>query len=332
MRLAFLATSYPRVPGDAAGHFVRAEARAAVRAGHEVHVIAPGVRADEGIVGHTIGGGDLFGWPGAAARVRARPARLVGLPAFWRDARRVIDALQPERTIAHWLVPSAYPLLRADEIVCHGADVRLLLSLPLPLRTRIVRRTLRRAERVRFVARSLRDGLLAACDDETAALLLARGCVVPPAIDVDERDAPDREVLPARFVVAAGRFVDDKRFDWAIEACSAARVPLVLLGDGPREPALRHRARATPGQVVFVGRVSRPRALGILAAAAVLIHPSASEAAPTVVLEARALGVPVVATPAGDVARWAARDPEIHVGEDVADLARLLARVLHAAA
>ncbi|HVY44240.1 MAG TPA: glycosyltransferase, partial [Minicystis sp.] len=56
-----------------------------------------------------------------------------------------------------------------------------------------------------------------------------------------------------------------------------------------------------------------------VAAADVLLHASAVEGAPTVVREARALGVRVVACPAGDLAAWAAADPGITLAEPTAE-------------
>jgi teichuronic acid biosynthesis glycosyltransferase TuaC len=44
-----------------------------------------------------------------------------------------------------------------------------------------------------------------------------------------------------------------------------------------------------------------------------LLSTSAHEGAPSVVREARALGVPVVAVAAGDLAEWAKADPGIVV-------------------
>jgi len=40
---------------------------------------------------------------------------------------------------------------------------------------------------------------------------------------------------------------------------------------------------------------------------------SEAEGAPTVIREARALGVPVLATPVGDVLLWASEDPGIEI-------------------
>ena len=77
--------------------------------------------------------------------------------------------------------------------------------------------------------------------------------------------------------------------------------------------------------MTFTGALPRREALAWVAAADALLHPSAVEAAPTVVREARALGVPVVACDAGDVVAWARDDAGIHLAEASADgLARAL--------
>ena len=66
------------------------------------------------------------------------------------------------------------------------------------------------------------------------------------------------------------------------------------------------------GQVIrHVAMASAKTVSQAIAAADVLVHCSTVEAAPSVVREARACGVPVVATDAGDVGRWAATDPDI---------------------
>jgi hypothetical protein len=50
-----------------------------------------------------------------------------------------------------------------------------------------------------------------------------------------------------------------------------------------------------------------------MAACDVLLHTSEAEGAPSVVREARVLGLRVVATPSGDLEEWSARDPQIVV-------------------
>ena len=105
-----------------------------------------------------------------------------------------------------------------------------------------------------------------------------------------------------------------------------------MVGDGPARAALARQAEEGGGTAAtFVGALPRREALAWVAAAGVLLHPSAVEAAPTVVREARALGVPVVACDAGDIAAWARDDAGIRVAEASAEgLAQALGEVLAA--
>jgi glycosyltransferase involved in cell wall biosynthesis len=80
---------------------------------------------------------------------------------------------------------------------------------------------------------------------------------------------------------------------------------------------LRHELEGLASSFVpkahFVGQISRADALALIAQADKLVHLSDAEGAPTVIREARALGIPVLATAVGDVARWAASDPGIEI-------------------
>ncbi len=101
---------------------------------------------------------------------------------------------------------------------------------------------------------------------------------------------------------------------------------LAVIGDGPARPALERLAASSA--VELLGALPRREALAWIAAADVLIHPSATEAAPTVIREARALRIPVIACDAGDVAAWAEDDPGIRISEPrVEALAEALAQV-----
>jgi glycosyltransferase involved in cell wall biosynthesis len=92
-------------------------------------------------------------------------------------------------------------------------------------------------------------------------------------------------------------------------ALSRAPSRIVVLGDGPLAPAL---ARLDPS-VTALGQRLRPEALAWIAAADLVVSASRNEGAPTVIREARALGVPVLAVPAGDLRAWAATDPGIEL-------------------
>lgn len=331
-RIVVVTTSFPRNDGDPSGHFVRSHARALARSGASVHVIAPigpaaePVRVEPPLLVHPAGGTSLFGFPGAAARAAENPLRLAGAAAFAEGVRRRLRELAPfDRVVAHWIFPSAWPLLAGVaaplDVVSHGADVRLLARLPEPLRCAIVRSLLEREARFQFVATHLLDTLAAALPPALADRLRAASRVEPAPIDVPdlgiaaarlrERNAIGEEPL----AVCVGRLVPEKRYDLALAGVArvAPSVRLALVGDGPERARLEAIAASYGVRSTSTGALPRPSALAWIAAADVLVHPSAAEGAPTVVREARALGTHVVACAAGDLVRWAQLDAGIAI-------------------
>ncbi|MDI1481290.1 glycosyltransferase family 4 protein [Polyangium sp. y55x31] len=335
MKQLVITTSYPASDADPSGHFVRTEARALARQGHEVHVVAPGgspfdeSTQDPAVASlhvHPAGGGALFGWPGAIDRARRSPARLLHALPFAVAARARASAIGPvDRAIAHWIVPSAVPLLLGFpaplEVVGHGADVRLLCAMPAAARLFIVRSLLDRDASFRFAATTSLDALSRTLPAPLAARLERASRIEPVLLDLPDvttrahalRAALDPHPSADKLIVTAGRLVPGKRVDLAIEAATSASMSIVIVGDGPLRAELEALARARRTTAHFVGLVPRDEALAWIAAADVLLHASAEEAAPTVVREARALGVPVVACAAGDVAVWARHDPGLVV-------------------
>ena len=328
MKIALVATSYPADRDDPSGHFVRAEALSLAERGHEVHVIAPApYRGDRQITAHAAGGSSLFAWPGALERAQAFPLRLACAPLFGYGVRRALSRLHPDSVIAHWLVPCAYPLslgcTRGElSVVCHGADVRMLLALPASVRVHIVRAVIQNGSQIRLVSNDLRSRLLSSLPADLSLLVESQSFVQPPSVDV--RDAPPAASLARPYAVCASRLIEGKRTALGVQAilCSASPLDLVVIGDGPLLGTLR---AASSSRLHFLGRRGRNETLGWLRGASLLLHTSAIDAAPTNVLEARALGVPVVSCGAGDVARWAETDDGIRLAlPSAADLARAI--------
>lgn len=159
MKLGVVTASFPRFPGDPAGHFVASHAELLRRAGHAVEVVAagdgvaprrelrPGGLAPTPLADAGAGGADvaplaitrvaspLFFAGGAPEAITAAGWR-AALPAAGLTARlAATTALVSRRaagwdaTAAHWLVPAALaavsvrgPLLA----IAHGGDVHLL--------------------------------------------------------------------------------------------------------------------------------------------------------------------------------------------------------------
>jgi teichuronic acid biosynthesis glycosyltransferase TuaC len=350
VRVVVLTTSFPRGADDPSGHFVRSSALALVAQGHDVHVVAPGgspvspPEDQDGLHVHRAGGGSLFAWPGAIVRLREAPWRLLASGVFGAGALARLGSIgRVDRAVAHWIVPCAFPLASAVraplDVIAHGADVRLLLGVPRDVRERVLSLLLARGARFTFAATALLDALERSLRPALAARLADCAHVEAPPIDVPAvgaRAASLRASLALgegeRLAVTACRLIASKRVELAVSAVHAAggRVRLVVVGDGPEQPALTHRAAELGLAVRFAGALPRREALAWVAAADVLLHPSAVEAAPTVVREARALGVPVVACDAGDIAAWARDDPGIRVARPTTTetLAEALARTL----
>ncbi|MBD0318045.1 MAG: glycosyltransferase, partial [Thermoleophilia bacterium] len=132
--------------------------------------------------------------------------------------------------------------------------------------------------------------------------------VVRNGVDLErlrERAAEPSPLPDARAprVVAVGRLSQEKAFDLLLEAHAAARtgVPheLVILGEGPLLTSLRALADAlgTRDSVLLPGYVPNP--FPVVAGAAAFVLSSRTEGATLSLIEALALGVPVIATRCG---------------------------------
>lgn len=317
-RVAFVTTSYPRYGGDPSGHFVELEATARALRGDTVIVLAPGTRRapNENVAVVGLPGASAFGWPGALARLRERPLLTLAATAFVASACRRLRALGTfDEIVAHWLLPSGFPIGVFGngplEVVLHGSDVRVFRRLPRPARTAIVDRLLARDARFRFVSSKLRDQFVRA----TMPQIVERSVVAPCPIDVggapSRAEARKRFGIPAdeKIAVIVGRLVAAKRPREALEI-ALERNPdrVVVVGDGPLRGAMD-----TDSRVVTVGAKAHADTLAWISAADYLVSASRLEGAPTVIREARALGVSVVAAECGDLAEWARADPGIEI-------------------
>jgi glycosyltransferase involved in cell wall biosynthesis len=283
VRVGVLTTSYPRDADDPAGGFVAGFAGWLRDQGAHVEVIAADARRP------------LFYRGGAPQALRGRA--WLGAAAFssalWRQARA--RARRWDTIVSHWLVPSAAVGMalaggRPHLAIAHGSDVRLLARLP---GGRAFVRTLARRAELIYVAEALRvDG--------------TEGRVVPMGIDVDALASGDRDGARARLgldgvcALFLGRLSREKGADRAI-ATLPDGVTLLIAGAGPERGALEAQARALAGRVRFLGEVRGREKRDLLAAADLLVAPSREEGAPTVILEALAAGLPVVATRAGGI-------------------------------
>ncbi len=245
-----------------------------------------------------------------------------GILAAARAGRR------PDLLHGHWLHPqgtaaanAARALGRPAVLTAHGTDVaRFDGPGGAYYRTHSLAAA-RAAARVICVSGAMRDRL---ADLGVAAERLV---VIPNGVDLErftprERAAARAEIAAALgpavaggergpLLVFAGELLPVKQVDrllravkeLAAGAAAPLRVALALAGGGPEEDRLRTLARelGLGDAVVFTGQRPHAEMPAWLAAADLLVLPSASEGLPLVVPEALAAGTPVVASRVGGI-------------------------------
>ena len=130
--------------------------------------------------------------------------------------------------------------------------------------------------------------------------------VIPWGIDPKRYELPHTEKVNeirnrygARIVLAVGRFVYYKGFDYLIRAMKHVNGNLLLIGEGPLSGKLKRIAKASaPERIFFPGELDDDALVNYYHAADVFVLPSiaSSEAFGLVQLEAMAAGKPVINT------------------------------------
>ena len=205
-------------------------------------------------------------------------------------------------------------------------------SVPGGVRLRALRRTRDRA---------LRRAVHVFCPSEYLRRIALGWGVDPARVSVLPNPAPALPVLPPRdelrraleldgpTLAFAGRLTSQKALDVALVAVAAVPgIALVLLGDGPERPGLERLAAelGLDGRVRFLGGGSRDDVLRLFRAADASLLSSAGANFPHTVVEALAVGTPVVATSVGGVGE-VVRDGENGLLVPPGDAAELAAAI-----
>jgi glycosyltransferase involved in cell wall biosynthesis len=175
------------------------------------------------------------------------------------------------------------------------------------IRTRFLLRTrdlaLRRARHVFCPSAYLRDVALGWGIDPGRVSVLANPA--PDLPRLPSRDELRAELhLEGRVLAFAGRLGPQKALGVALEAIAAVPdVTLAIAGDGPERGALEARTHelGLDGRARFLGSVSREAVLRLFRAADASVLSSSWENFPHTVVEALAVGTPVIATAVGGV-------------------------------
>jgi glycosyltransferase involved in cell wall biosynthesis len=112
------------------------------------------------------------------------------------------------------------------------------------------------------------------------------------------------EETASRYAVFSGRLSEEKGLMTVLRAWkNPANLQLKVIGDGPLRAEAERFAKEERLDVEFVGTLPRPAALRLVAGATLQIVPSLwFEGMPLVILEAWALGVPVIGSRLGGIA------------------------------
>jgi glycosyltransferase involved in cell wall biosynthesis len=198
-------------------------------------------------------------------------------------------------------------------------------------------RILRLCQQVICVSEGLRQELLAAGLNARRLTVVHNGISVTTVCRGAAAGAHDlRHDLGLRpgdvIAMAIGRLSTEKGHSYLLRACQvvAAQRPhlhLVIVGDGPLRASLEREAAhlGIGKRVFFLGfRADVP---ALMIQSELLVHPSLSEGLPNVILEAMALGLPVIATAAGGIPELI-RDGETGLIVPAADVEALASAML----
>ncbi|MDJ0765779.1 MAG: glycosyltransferase family 4 protein [Myxococcota bacterium] len=332
MRIGFVTTSFPRYAGDAAGSFVFSMARAFIRRGHTVDVVAPRppgpTNGDEKAI--RIEGlkqyHAAYAWPqsleqlfygaGVPDNLAANPWLAGLIPSAMIALGRQVAANWRtwDAVISHWLLPSAIVAgivlgrRRHHLAIAHSTDVHLLGALP--GRHRLTQWITHNAHHMGFVSPRLRDAFVSYASPSMKQRILTKSSITPMGIDIAELKSPrTREDIRKGFclgkftVLYLGRLVPVKGVDLLVEAMGQMRdAELLIAGDGPMRAAIEAQARRVNIKARFLGWVGPRVRADLLKACDVLVLPSRQlpdgrqEGFPITLIEGLAASIPVVAS------------------------------------
>jgi glycosyltransferase involved in cell wall biosynthesis len=336
LKIAVIASSYPRFPGDGTAPFVKSISEHLAKQGHEIEVVAPydpAVReVDQGRVRvHRF----RYIWPESLhimgharsldADVRLRPLSYLLLPFFLLGAfitlMRVTGKQKSQVIHAHWVIPNGLvagwvaSIRKIPFIISlHGSDI--YVARKNPLFGAAARWVFHRATGVTACSQELRQAAITLGAPEDTKLLPwgADPDLFHPGLRPAKNQTQLSEDRSRIELAALGRLVHKKGFGTLLAALpdiinKCPGIHLTLGGDGPLKQELMHQAETlgVSGYVTFAGQIPWNQVPELLATSDIFILPSVRDAfgnvdgLPTVLPEAMACGTAVIASDIGGV-------------------------------
>jgi glycosyltransferase involved in cell wall biosynthesis len=313
VKALFVAHSFPRFDGDAAGSFILRLAVGLAEEGVAVRVVAPsaiGLDAASVIQGIEIRrfryaprAHETLAYRGTMAEDVARSVTAkAALGSFIiAETAAVLSQCRtwkPDVIHAHWWFPNGVAASTASRLsriplvtTSHGSDLRLLRGKPAA--RPLARYVFRRSARVACVSQWLAQQAAPLCRTApvVAPMPVAASLFAP---------SPDRDVNRAVFV---GRLSAQKGIEAAIHALALMRRSTVMdvVGDGPDRPSLMTLAArlGLTDRIVWHGHVRHDEIPTLLARASVLLAPFVDEGLGLVAVEAQLCETPPVGFSSG---------------------------------
>lgn len=247
-------------------------------------------------------------YPGAIVpRIREKKSRIVLVPFLFIVLYVNLFKLLPKFDVvhAHWLIPQGImqSFFHKPYIVTgHGGDVT---SLNGGLIKKLKKRCLNRANAVTVVSEHLKAEVQKLYDFKGIEVI-SMGCNL--------HNFGKQYYQPNYFkqegkkvILFVGRLAEKKGVTYLIQAMQSIDAVLVIVGDGFLKRVLMEQAKGMGNKVRFWGSKTHEELKVIYASADILAVPSVTakdgdmEGVPTVIMEAMASGLPIVATKSGGI-------------------------------
>lgn len=321
-RALALVTAWARTPDDVITPWLEALVQQLREVDVELEVLAPAWRGAEG---GTLRGVRVHRFRYAPAplevlsheasvpdQLRARPWWSALVPGYLAAAAlettRLVQRERFELVHAFWPLPHALPglvaaRLRGVPLVSSFFGVELSVAARVPSLRAPLRALVRASDAVTAVS-NFTAARLRALAPEVPVRVIPFGVSVSPGAPQPAAGAPSTSLR----LLFIGRLVERKGLAVLLDALAQCPgVSLEVLGDGPLRGALERRAARLGERVTFRGFVSAEEKARALAACDALVLPAVvdslgdTEGQGVVLLEAMAVGKPVVASAAGGI-------------------------------
>ncbi len=318
-RLLVTASTFPRWEKDTEPRFVLDLCKA-MREYFDITVLVPacpGAKEKEVLEGvnviryhyfpiHNL---ETLCYPGAIVpRIKEKKIRALLVPflflGLWNALRKNIKDY--DFVHAHWLIPQGIVqsfFSKPYIVTGHGGDV---CSLNKGLVRKLKIRCIKNAKKVTVVSEHLRQRVLDLVPDVDIEII-SMGVdtdTFGPQYRVDNYFGQGTK----KAILYVGRLADIKGVKYLIEAMKSVDANLYIVGDGPLKNELENQASGQDN-VFFLGSKPHKELSTIYASSDIFVLPSitakdgAQEGMPTVIFEAMASGVPIVASRSGGIAQ-----------------------------